>query len=192
MKAGASKKGGGVSPRPGKRQAGKPSATPQPKARKANGRPPLHTRELARDYCEHLMGGCTLREASAKAGMPSVATVLRWLHDDVGGFCAQYARAREVQAELDVDDTVRLADQVLHAVKRTVKGKGKTRQVEEVFGDAVERSRLMVEARKWRAGKMAPKKYGLGAGLGEGDGLALVVVRDLTGRKDQQAEGVQP
>lgn len=190
----------GGTPAPSKRTAA-PKRTAAKSARPAKarapapakrGRPSSHTPALAAAVCEALMNGQSLRTVCAQPGMPAVSTVLRWIHDDLAGFRSQYARAREVQAELYADDVVHLADTTLHAVKRTVKGKGKKRQVEEVFGDAVERSRLMVEARKWYASKVAPKKFGEHLNVNE-TGEVLVTFRDLTGRKGEApAQGGQP
>lgn len=128
-----------------------------------------------------------MREACARKGMPSVKTVMRWLHDDTGGFRAQYARAREVQAELDVDDQVAIADTPRRyaLVASGKNGKGEKVPVLVKLDPAeVQDRRLRADARRWRAAKMAPKKYG-GVQIGEGDGLALVLVNDLTGRKPQ-------
>lgn len=171
------------------RPGAKKPATPKqaaPTEKRPAGRPALHTPELATAVCQELMEGKSLRAICALPQFPSIATVMRWLADDTGQFCAQYARAREVQAELYAEEVITLADTVLHAVKRKVTGKGKKKSVEETFGDAVERSRLMVDARKWYASKLAPKRYGMAVGLGgEGETVGLLVIaKDLTGRKD--------
>lgn len=69
----------------------------------------------------------------------------------------QYARAREAQADKMVEDVLALADNCRTGKKVTDKGDGTT---ETVTADMVERTRLQIDARKWLAGKMAPKRYG--------------------------------
>jgi hypothetical protein len=49
-----------------------------------------------------------------------------------------------------------------------------------IDGGFVARQRLRIDARKWFASKVAPKKYGDKLEV-EGKGLPLVIVRDLTG-----------
>ena len=50
-----------------------------------------------------------------------------------------------------------------------------------VTADMVERARLQIDARKWLAGKMAPKKYGEKLALGGADDLpAIKTTIDVT------------
>jgi hypothetical protein len=92
--------------------------------------------------------------------MPAVSTVFKWLKEHKE-FSEQYARAREIQAELLADDIIELADKPLIGKKeRTGTDKAGQPIGETTVGDCVERSKLMVEARKWVAVKLLPKKYG--------------------------------
>ncbi len=87
--------------------------------------------------------------------MPSKRTVLRWLASkDREGFCHQYARAREFQADLLAEQILEIADDGSNDTY--VDDEGNVR----VDYDHIQRSRLRVDARKWLASKMAPKKYG--------------------------------
>ena len=86
--------------------------------------------------------------------MPAKASVFRWLglHKE---FSDQYARAREEQAEALADEIVSIADEQ-EATVRTHDG-----MTEVTFDSvAVARNRLRVDARKWVASKLKPKKYG--------------------------------
>lgn len=77
--------------------------------------------------------------------MPHPGTICRWLADprnDV--FREQYARAREAQAEFYADELIDIADDSGTASKPV----------------DVNRSRLRVDARKWVAAKLLPRKYG--------------------------------
>jgi hypothetical protein len=86
---------------------------------------------------------------------PCVSTVYKWLSTNKE-FAEQYARAREGQADFLADEIIEIADTCREGEK-TVE---KENYVEVTKGDMVERSRLMINARKWKASKLAPKKYG--------------------------------
>lgn len=104
--------------------------------------------------------------------MPNVATVIRWLaNPEYAEFCAQYARAREAQADILADEIIDLADICRQGSKTTKKANG---DIETVTGDMVERSRLQIDARKWYASKLAPKKYSDKLAIGGADDLPPV------------------
>lgn len=88
--------------------------------------------------------------------MPARSTIFKWLGANTE-FADQYARAREAQADAIFDDILTIADtmQMGKKVKRMPGGK-----LETVTGDMIEHRRLQVDARKWMAGKLRPKKYG--------------------------------
>jgi len=88
-------------------------------------------------------------------GMPHISTVLDWVNRRPE-FAEQYARAREARADMLVEDMLHIADtpQEGTVTKETEKGTFVT------TGDMIEHRRLQVDARKWNAARMAPKKYG--------------------------------
>lgn len=88
--------------------------------------------------------------------MPATSTVCLWLakHQE---FSEQYARARDAQADALFDEILDIADTPLVGEKTKVTSDGKT---ETTTGDMIEHRRLQVDARKWMAGKLRPKKYG--------------------------------
>lgn len=88
--------------------------------------------------------------------MPSREAVRLWLRDDEV-FRAQYARAREAQADHFFDEMVEIADDSRNDFieKETAKG-----AVVSLNAEAVSRARLRVETRKWLVARLAPKKYG--------------------------------
>lgn len=91
-------------------------------------------------------------------GCPSAPTIRQWVIDDTPpGIAAQYARAREQQWDSWADQITDAADKPLIGVrtKETVE-----HGLETTTGDNVDRSRLMVDARKWILSKLAPRKYG--------------------------------
>ena len=87
--------------------------------------------------------------------MPGLRTVMRWLFDgDHDDFWQQYARAREAQAEVWADEIVSIADDVSNDFTTGKDGK------EIVDHENIQRSRLRIDARKWIASKLLPKRYG--------------------------------
>src|SRR5271154_2319960 len=90
--------------------------------------------------------------------MPDKATIFRWLsaeqHKD---FCKQCIRAREAQADSLVDDILSIADDARNG---WMKRNGENATGYQENGEAFRCSALRIDARKWLAGKMAPKKYG--------------------------------
>ena len=96
-----------------------------------------YTQELADQVCEYLMEGYSLRKIALIPDMPSRFTILRWLRED-RDFQIQYAHAREEQADFYADEIIQIADDTLDSAK----------------------ARVQVDARKWVAAKLKPKKYG--------------------------------
>lgn len=113
----------------------------QDPARRRSPRGP--SRRLTARICDRLAGGESLRAICRDAEMPAASTVFAWLAADAD-FAERYARAREAQADALVDEIIDIADGT------------------DASGDAA-RDRLRVEARKWAAARLAPRKYGEGA-----------------------------
>lgn len=120
------------------------------------GRPSDFTQEIADTICERIADGESLRSICNGEDMPNKATVFRWLAGN-DTFRDQYARARETQADALFDEILAIADTPQIGEKRKVKEDG---GVEVSTGDMIEHRRLQVDARKWMAGKLRPKKYG--------------------------------
>ena len=114
------------------------------------GRPTDYSAELATSICEKLAEGKSLRGICADESMPAESTVRKWAIEDREGFYAQYARARETQADVLAEEIVQISDE--QAVCYSETG--------NAFDPDVNRDRLRIDARKWFASKVAPKKYG--------------------------------
>lgn len=96
-----------------------------------------------------------MRSVLRDDGMPSMTTVFRWLREDEA-FQQQYARAKEEAADSLADEIVDIADE---RDGKAIMADGE--EVSVVFDStAVARNRLRVDARKWIAAKLKPKKYG--------------------------------
>lgn len=107
-------------------------------------RPTDFTTELADEICERLSGGESLRVICASETMPNRSTVFRWL-TTYPQFCDQYRYAREGQAECLADEIVEISNGP---------------DADEDTAVKAARDRLRVDARKWVASKLLPKKYG--------------------------------
>lgn len=117
------------------------------------GRPSDYTPEIAAGICARLVEGESLRSICRDDAMPAIATVFKWLaaHTE---FVEQYARARESQADTLADEILEIADDGRRDYAVDADGHA------AVDHDHIARSRLRVDARKWIASKLKPKKYG--------------------------------
>lgn len=105
------------------------------------GRPSGYTDGLADEICGLIASGMSLRQICMRNDMPSESMVYRWLSSN-DMFREKYACAREGQADFYADEIIEIADTV------------------EPESAAVSKAKLMIDARKWKASKLAPKKYG--------------------------------
>ena len=166
----------------------KPRASAHRQSKLAAAKKPVeqvtYSDAIADKICSRIAQGESLVNICKDADMPSRQTFMRWLLEDKHeGLRDNYARAREAQADFYAEQIIEIADEECTTVKH---GEGdKSKEVEVAFDSAaVARNRLRVDARKWYASKVAPKKYGDKLALGQADDLLpLVTVKDLTGRK---------
>lgn len=123
-----------------------------------------HTRvysdNVARKICEQLMMKKSLREICKDPKFPSMRTVIYWLADPrLATFREMYYYARRVAAELYVDEIFEIADDGSNDWKpRYDKDGGLIDYVPDQ--EAIQRSRVRIDARKWYAAKMVPRIYG--------------------------------
>lgn len=110
--------------------------------------------DLALRICERMATGESLRSICKSPGFPSEAAVRQWAIADREGFASHYARAREAQMDALAEDLLEIADDSAGDTVTDADGNEKTNQ------EAVARSRLRVDARKWLMSKIAPKRYG--------------------------------
>lgn len=116
------------------------------------GRHSEYNQEIADEICEWLIEGGSLRKYCEQKGKPSMSTIIRWI-DQNADFESKYTRAREWQAEREIDIIKEIADDASNDLIATKDG---------VTGNsvAVSRSKLRIDARMWYAEKLKPKKYG--------------------------------
>jgi hypothetical protein len=125
------------------------------------------SQEVFDAICEQIAEGKSLRSVCAQDGMPGTTSVMRWLKEDEGGALrAQYAQARESQADALFDEILEIADDGRNDWTKANDGGG-----HEANGENIQRSRLRIDARKWMAGKLRPKVYGDKMAIGGADDL---------------------
>ena len=113
---------------------------------------PAETRDR---ILERIADGEALAAICREDGMPHISTVFDWLSAEPD-FADKYARAREQQADKLADEIVSIADEAVVLAKTDESG-----AVELALDSvAVARNRLRIDARKWVASKLKPKKYG--------------------------------
>lgn len=121
------------------------------------GRSSTYNADIAARLCAELAEGRSLRSVCEADDMPSKSVVFKWLskHED---FVDQYARAKEEAADSLVDEILDIADDARNDWM-AIHGNGDA-EAYKLNGEAIQRSRLRVDSRKWIASKLKPKKYG--------------------------------
>lgn len=111
-----------------------------------------YTPELAAKFCAAIADGGTLRSVCKKAGMPSKATVFRWLGEHAD-FVTMYEKATDERTDTMIDEIVDIADNC------------------KADKDSIRKAKLRIDARVEQAQRMKPKKYGSKVQLtGDGGG----------------------
>ena len=148
----------------------RPTAAPKPKAKgvvasqaaKAHSAPKktsksTYNTQMADIICIRLSEGESLKEIVKTEGVPNRATVYRWLLEQPA-FCDMYTRAREEQADTLADEIIAIADE-----------SPEINEIRDKHGDVIDikidsgyvaYQKQRIEARKWTAMKLKPKKYG--------------------------------
>ena len=101
------------------------------------GRPDEYSEEKGKEICKMIESGLTLTSICNLPDMPHISTIYDW-QDAHPEFAESYARARSRQADT-------LASKVLD---------------EAMSSHDAQIGRLRIDALKWTASKLSPKKYG--------------------------------
>lgn len=107
------------------------------KPKNKGGRPTTYTTEIATEFCRLLALGNTLRSLCATDQFPVPQTIYDWI-EKYPEFAEQYARARSQQADHYAEMII---DEAFNSHDASI-------------------GRLRMDALKWAASKIAPKKYG--------------------------------
>lgn len=126
--------------------------------KKKTGRPSTFSQHIADIICIRIAEGESLREIVKTEGMPDRTTVYDWLirHE---GFAHQYTRAREEQADTYADEIIAIADEQPEIIPVIDKRTGELIE-HKLDGAFLQWQKNRIDARKWTAMKLKPKKYG--------------------------------
>lgn len=130
--------------------------TNKPAAKNKGGRPSIYTQELADRICAELALGKSMRTVLKLDGMPVMDTVFRWLREKPE-FSDQYVKAKAESADALVEEIIDIADS---GSNDWMENNDPNNPGYRINGEHIQRSRLRVDARKWIASKLKPKKYG--------------------------------
>lgn len=123
------------------------------------GRPTDFNEEIALRICERLADGESLKAMCAEEGMPARSTVFKWLSmPEHKPFLDMYTRAREEQADALFDEIIAISDDGTNDWMEKHGSDGENIGWVE-NGEALRRSALRIDARKWAAAKLMPRKY---------------------------------
>ena len=102
------------------------------------GRPSTYSEKMSLAICSRLAMGESLRKICVDKDMPCWKTIFNWINTKPE-FLQQYERAKEQGCEAMAEEMIDIAED-------------ETKEVQ--------RSRLMVDTRKWYLSKIKAKKYG--------------------------------
>lgn len=122
------------------------------------GAPTTYNSHIATVICIRIAEGESLRQILRDEGMPAQSTVYEWLlrHPE---FAENYTRAREEQADTLADEIISIADEQPEVVAVVDKKTGALIE-HKLDGAFLQWQKNRIEARKWTAMKLKPKKYG--------------------------------
>lgn len=121
------------------------------------GRPSIFSPAIAQAICTQIVEGKSLRAICSQDEMPGISTVIRWLSENEE-FRSQYAQAKDDQADTLADEILHIADTPLQGETRKLGPDGEI--VETRQAEMTEHRKLQIDARKWIAARLKPKKYG--------------------------------
>lgn len=103
----------------------------------AGGRPTKYTEELAKNICDRIATGESVRSIGRDKTMPDAATIFAWAlrHEK---FREQYVYAKETGAETEAEE--------IEEIARTE--------------EDVQRAKLICDVKKWSLSKKLPKRFG--------------------------------
>lgn len=122
------------------------------------GRPTTYTIEIADMICDRIAKGESLARITTPKNMPQPSTVYKWL-SEIPEFSDKYDKAKQECAELYAEQILEIADEGVNDFNEKLDPDGNIIGW-QVNKEHVQRSRLRVDARKWVAAKLKPKKFG--------------------------------
>lgn len=114
------------------------------------GRPSIYTAELAQEICQAIsISNKALQTICMEhEHWPSYVTIWDWIQKNRNGFAKLYAAAKEAQADHLCESILTIIDKPETFIDENGKERNDTQMI-----------RLKVDALKWQAMKLKPKKY---------------------------------
>lgn len=138
------------------------------------------TKAVEDEIFARIMEGESVRSITAagrEERFPSAPTFYKRMASDPD-FAKRYAYAKDILADNEFDEIREIAD---NSSNDWMENHDPDNPGYRLNGDHIQRSRLRVDVRKWRASKLAPKKYGERLDLThanpDGTGLTIQVLR---------------
>ena len=143
------------------------------------GRASKYTKAKAKDICDAIASSSiSVRELSLQDDMPCESTIYKWLNDNKE-FSEKYAHAKKSQLEYMANEIVDISDNAENDYMRRY-GRGDDEDSGWVTnGEAIQRSKLRIETRKWLMSKLNAKKYGDKTQLTNADGDGPVEITQI-------------
>src|SRR5215217_7474217 len=115
-----------------------------------------YTDKMALIICDRIANGESLKSICQDEDIPARSTVFKWLAENKT-FSDMYARAREEQADTIFDEIIEIADD---GRNDWMERRGEEDAGWVTNGENIQRAKLRIDAGKWMAAKLRPKKYG--------------------------------
>jgi len=155
-----------------------PANKPKPTPRR------VFDQKVADIICIGLSEGMSLRKmlkADTQGVLPAQSTIYDWLLR-YPEFAEQYTRAREEQADTLADEIIAIADEQPEIIAVTDKKTGALIE-HKLDGAFLQWQKNRIEARKWTAMKLKPKKYGDRMAVEGVEGGAAIKTEDTGANK---------
>ena len=144
-----------------------------------NGRPTKYTVKLADEIVRRMCEGESVNSICQDPKMPARSTVMLWVANDREGFSDKYDAACRARAHYWADELLDIADDGTNDyMERGAEGE----EYLVLNQEAIARSRLRVDTRKWLLSKMLPKFSDKDQDTTEGLAKAIEVIR-ATGKE---------
>jgi hypothetical protein len=159
-------------------------SSPKDKLKKKNGRPTRYTKALSDEILGRLSAGESLNAICREPDMPAKQSIYRWIAKDYDGFRNRYAEAFNTRAVLMAYELLDIADDGTNDYMEVLSEDGEVSGY-KVNGEAINRSRLRTDTRKWLLSKMIPKSFGDKVDkTSEGEGSRSVNINIVSDRGD--------
>lgn len=143
------------------------------------GRKTTYTTKKAKAICDALASSSiSVRELALQDDMPCEVTIYKWLNQNED-FAKKYAHAKKSQMDYMAEEIIDISD---NAANDYMLRQGRSDDKESGYvtnGEAIQRSKLRVDSRKWLMSKLNAKKYGDKTQLTGADGEGPVEVSQI-------------